>query len=215
MKYRLITFLTFAFISFNLSAQDFKVNSMSDFNPSHENKFTLGYGVNSSLLKATDLSGFQLSYARKLEHLWLDVSFSSHTGLFSKFSANNQTATGATDDDLIEQKNSLMHVGLGMGLETNYSRDFFNSQDTFEYVAANLGYYSYKEDFSGESFSGPGINAKFQLYRRLSEFFSVGANVNYHLAMVKRKALNDGESSSDRSLTLGFLTLGLDLNLYL
>lgn len=183
---------------------------------SHTSKFSLSYGVNTSLLKAADLNSVGVSFARKGSgRLWYEVNFQSATGLFSKFSANNPTATGATDDMLADQKNKLMSLDMAVGLESSYTQNLLAMKDVFEYISAGLGYYSYSEDYSGEKFSGPGIHAKFQVYKRLSEFFSAGLNFNYHLATVKRKALSDTESGGDRSLTLGFGTIGLDFNIYL
>lgn len=194
--------------SLNLSAQS------TEFN--HTNKFSLSYGVNTSLLKAADLNSISASFAKKgSERLWYEVNFQSATGLFSKFSANNAMATGATDDMLVDQKNKLMSLDLAVGLESSYTQNLLALKDVFEYISAGIGYYSYSEDYSGEKFTGPGIHAKFQVYKRMSDFFSAGLNFNYHLASVKRKALSDTESGSDRSLTLGFATIGLDFNIYL
>lgn len=203
-KINLSLFLCTLLFSLNLSAQS------TEFN--HTHKFSLSYGVNTSLLKAADLNSISASFARKgSERLWYEVNFQSATGLFSKFSAN----TGATDEILVDQKNKLMSLDLAVGLESSYTQNLLALKDVFEYISAGLGYYSYSEDYSGEKFTGPGIHAKFQVYKRMNDFFSAGLNFNYHLASVKRKALSDTESGSDRSLTLGFATIGLDFNIYL
>lgn len=213
-KTNLVILFFSLFLSLTLKAQDYRSRDKAQFN--YNNKFSLGYGINSSLLKASDLSAISASFARKSAHnFWYEVNFQNATGLFSKFSANNSMATGASDADLIDQKNSLMSLDLGIGLESSYTQEFLNLKNVFEYMSAGLGYYSYSEDYSGEKFTGPGIHAKFQVYKRMSEFFSAGLNFNYHLASVKRKAADDNESSSDRTLTLGFATIGIDFNIYL
>ena len=135
--------------------------------------------------------------------------------MFHKFSSNNPTATGATDDDLAEQENSLTTFGVGIGRETRYAQTLLPFDDIYELMAANITYNSYKEDFSGKSFSGPGLLAKFSVYKRFNDYFSAGAHFNYNLAVVKRSEEFDGETSSARSLTLGFLTVGFDLSFYL
>lgn len=191
------------------------LNSDTTFNPSHTNRFSFMLGVNSSLTKSSDMSNFTFSYGKKLESFWADANVMMTKGLFSKFSANNQKATGATDDQLAEQKNSLTTIGLGIGRETRYAQTLLPFEDIYELMAANLTYNMYKEDFSGKSFSGPGILAKFSVYKKFNDYFSAGAHFNYNLAVVKRSQENDTETSSDRSLTLGFLTVGLDLSFYL
>ena len=136
-------------------------------------------------------------------------------GLFKKFSANNPTATGATDTQLEDQQNSLTTIGVGIARETRYAQTLLPLDDIYELMAANLTYNSYKEDFSGKSFSGPGLMAKFSVYKRFGDYFSAGAHFNYNLAVVKRAQDVDTETNSKRSLTLGFLTMGIDLSFYL
>ncbi|MEA9357758.1 hypothetical protein SHI21_16120 [Bacteriovorax sp. PP10] len=191
------------------------LNSDSTFNPTHENRFSFMMGVNPSLTKSADMSNFTFSYGKKMENYWIDTNFAMNKGLFKKFSANNQTATGATDEQLEEQKNSLTTIGVGIGRETRYAQTLLPFNDIYELMAANITYNSYKEDFSGKSFSGPGLLAKFSVYKRFNDYFSAGAHFNYNLAVVKRAQENDTETNSQRSLTLGFLTMGIDLSFYL
>lgn len=191
------------------------LNTESTFNPSHTNRFSFLLGVNPSLTKSGDMSNFTFSYGKQMENYWIDTNFAMNKGLFKKFSANNSTATGATDEQLEEQKNSLTTIGIGIGRETRYAQTLLPFNDIYELMAANITYNSYKEDFSGKSFSGPGLLAKFSVYKRFNDYFSAGAHFNYNLAVVKRAQDNDTETNSQRSLTLGFLTTGIDLSFYL
>ena len=197
------------------SASELVLNSESTFNPTHHNRFSFLLGVNPSLTKSGDMSNFTFSYARKMENYWIDSNFSMTKGLFSKFSANNASATGATADQLIDQQNTLTTIGIGIGRETRYAQTLLPFDEIYELMAANLTYNSYKEDFSGKSFSGPGLLAKFSVYKKFGEYFSAGAHFNYNLAVVKRAQDNETETNSQRSLTLGFLTMGIDLSFYL
>jgi len=197
------------------SAAELILNTESTFNPTHENRFSFMAGVNPSLTKSGDMSNFTFSFGKKMDNYWLDTNFAMNKGLFKKFSANNASATGATDDQLEEQQNSLTTIGVGIGRETRYAQTLLPFNDIYELMAANLTYNSYKEDFSGKSFSGPGLLAKFSVYKRFNDYFSAGAHFNYNLAVVKRAQDNDTETNSQRSLTLGFLTMGIDLSFYL
>jgi hypothetical protein len=185
------------------------------FNPTHLNRFSFMAGANSSLMKAADMSNVAFSYGRNMENYWIDSNVLMTKGLFSKFSSNNVAATGATDDQLAEQENSLTTIGVGIGRETRYAQTLLPINDIYELMAANLTYNSYQEDFSGKTFTGPGILAKFSVYKKFNEYFSAGAHFNYNLSVVKRAQEKDTESNSQRSLTLGFLTIGLDLSFYL
>lgn len=208
--------LIFLLLSFNSYAyEQLVINKETEFESLHDNRFTLMLGVNPSLTKSSNITNFSFSYGKKFDDFWLDTNLLVTNGIFRELSANNPTATGATDLQLEDQKNSLMTIGIGVGRETRYAQTLLPFEDMYEYMAANLTYNSYKEDFSGESFTGPGLLAKFALYKRFNDYFSAGGHFNYNLAVVRRGELATGETSSARSLTLGFLTIGLDLSFYL
>ena len=206
----LIIFSTSAF-----SAEELVLHDDTTFIPSHLNRFSFMAGVNSSLMKSQDLTNVAFSYGRKLDDFWVDANAMMSNGLFHKFSENNPTATGATNEQLAEQKNSITTVGIGFGRETRYAQTLLPFDDIYEYSAANITYNSYQEDFSGKTFTGPGFLAKFSLYKRFSDYFSAGAHFNYNLAVVERSQESDTETTSQRSLTLGFLTIGIDISFYL
>ena len=202
-------------LSTNLAAQILTLNEESTFNPSHENRFSFMLGINPSLTTSTDMTNFTFSYGKKMDDFWIDSNVMMNKGKFNKFSANNQSATGATNAQLEDQENSLTTIGVGIARETRYAQTLLPFNDIYELMAANLTNNMYKEDFSGKSFNGPGILAKFSVYKRFNDYFSAGAHFNYNLAVVKRSQEKDTETNSQRSLTLGFLTIGLDLSFYL
>ncbi len=196
-------------------ASELTIRSESSFIPTYKNRFSFITGLNPSFTKSTDMSNITLSYARSVDDYWIDTNFAMNKGLFNKFSTNNQSATGASNTQLKTQKNSLTSIGLGIGRETRYSQTLLSFKDIYEFMAANLTYNTYNEDFSGITFSGPGLLTKLSVYKRFSDYFSAGAHFNYNLAVVKRAKLNDTESNSKRSLSIGFLTVGIDLSIYL
>lgn len=211
-----LTFIYIALVSVT-QASELTIQSESSFNPTYENRFAIMAGFNTSLFKATDMTNFTFSYGKKFESYWLDTNFSISRGLFHKFSANNQSATGATNYQLQEQQNILATIGIGIGRETRYAQTLIPFNDIYELMAANLTYNSYKEGHSGKSFSGPGLLAKFSVYKKFGDYFSAGTHFNYNLAVLSRakNAEIDTETTSQRSLTLGFLTVGIDLSFYL
>lgn len=209
--------LALIFIQGTALASDIvKVRSESTFEPTHSNRFSFMLGLNPNLTKTSDVTNFSLAYATKREDFWWDANVSMTNGLFRELSANNATATGATNLQLEEQKNSLLTLGLGVSRESNYSQTLMPYfSNLYEVMTADLTYNVYKEDFSGKSFTGPGLLAKFSLYKKFSDYFSAGGHFNYNLAVVKRAENFDGETSSARSLTIGFVTVGFDLSFYL
>lgn len=198
------------------TAQDQLVlNTEPVFVPSLENRFGFVMGFNPSFTEASNVTNFNFSYAHLMTDYWLDTNVSYVKGLFNELSANNPSATGATDADLEEQKNTLISVGVGVGRETRYIQTLFPINNISEMIAADLTYNIYKEGFSSETFYGPGMIAKYSANKRFSDFFSAGAHFNYNLAVVKRANKSEGETSSARSLTIGFITVGFDISFYL
>lgn len=191
------------------------LKSESTFTPSLENRFGLTLGFNPSLSESSNVSNFTFNYAHKMTDFWLDANASFVKGLFNELSANNARATGATDADLEEQKNTLLSLGVGIGRQTYYAQTLLPFDNIYEYMAADLTYNTYKEDFSGQTFSGFGMIAKYSVNKRFTDYFSAGAHFNYNLAVVKRDENADTETSSDRSLSIGFLTVGIDISFYL
>lgn len=221
MKNIIIKIILFCSLLFSISTfaaprdrGELVLNTESTYNPSYENRFSFMVGVNPSLTKSSDLSNFAFSYAKQLDHFWLDSNVIMTKGLFPEISANNPAATGATNDQLATQQNTLTTIGIGIGRETRYAQTILPFEGIYELIAADLTYNIYKENFSGKSFSGPGLLAKYSVYKRFNDYFSAGAHFNYNLAVVQRAKENE-ESSSARSLTLGFLTIGFEISFFL
>lgn len=211
---KIILFL--CIFSGSVQAEQLILNKEPVFVPSLENRFGFTLGLNPTLTEASDVTNLTFFYAHKMKDYWLDTSASIIQGQFNELSANNQRATGATDEELEDQKNSLLSLGVGIGRETNYTQTLFPYfENIYEMMAADITYNIYKEDFSGETYYGPGMIAKYSLYKRFSDYISAGAHFNYNLSAVKRANKTNDETSSDRSLTIGFMTVGFDISFYL
>ncbi len=197
------------------SYEQLVLNNLNEHEPTFTNRYSLMLGVNPSLVHTSNITNFTLSYGKKYDHLWLDTNLLITKGIFRELSENNVRATGATDFQLADQRNFLITAGVGVAIETRYAQTLLPFENIYELVAANITYNYYKEDFSDESFTGPGLIAKFSLYNKINDYVHVGGHFNYNLAVVKRSERFEGESNSARSLTLGFITVGLDLSFYL
>jgi len=124
---------------------------------------------------------------------------------------NNSTATKVSDDQFGQAKaGSLFNIGIGISLETELSKNLFLSNNVYEKSSAYLTYSNLKS--FNQDFMGIGFVTSFSLYYKLSSFFSIGPIFTYELHSVKRKQDNDAETSSHRSLTLSFITTGIDFS---
>ena len=184
-------------------------------NPSFTNRYTFLVGVNPSVPKMADVTNFTFSYGKKLEDFWIDSSILFTKGLFGKMTANNSTATTLTDDQLVDTKSTLTTIGLGIGRESHYIQSILAIDGLYEMMATDITYNIFKESTSGLSFTGIGMIAKFALCKKFSDYYSLGTQFTYNLAVVKRSANYDTENSSARSLMMSNLTIGFDLSFYL
>lgn len=210
-----ITLILLCFCQILLANDETIINNLNPFESTRENRFGFMMGIYPSLKSSTDMTNYTFSYAKKLENFWIDSNLHITNGFARRLSANNPAATGLTDTMLADQKNTLTTFGIGIARETQYAQTLIPLNNLYELMAANLTYSIYKESLSGKNFSGPGLLAKFSLYKMFSEFYGAGLHFNYNLAVVKRSQENENETSSARTLTMGFLTVGFDLSIYL
>ena len=197
------------------SAETLDLKSESEFNPSHTSKFSFLYGVNPNLYKLTDISDFTFSYSNQQKDYWFDSNLSVTRGIFKKISTNSYSATGVLNNDINDSSRNLITFGAGVARKTTYIRDLLSWDSWYEMSGANLTYNMFKESVSSKNFTGFGILTKFGLYHKSSDYFSYGTQFLYRLAVVKRAADYNTETSSPRSLTLSHLSLGIDLSFFL
>ena len=208
----------FLFISLATNAfaiEEFSVNSDSSFNPTYKNKFSFLLGINPSVQKASDIENFTFAYGKKVEDYWIDTNILLTKGLFSKLTTNNESATGVPSSDVNNTKSTLITIGAGIGRESRYVQSLLPFKDLYEVMAADLTYNILKEKTSEKTFKGFGMLAKFSLYKKFSDYVSLGTQFTYNLSAVKRSSDNENEISSARSLTLSYLTIGFDLSFFL
>ena len=215
-KYTKILVLLFFISTQVYAANELIINSEPAYNPTYHNRFSFLLGINPSIKKKTnDITNLTFSYGKKLEDFWIDTNILLTNGLFSKISTNNPTATGLSNDQLIDTKSTITTFGVGIGRESRYAQTFLPFEGLYELMAADLTYNVFNESTSEKTFTGPGMIAKFALYKKYSESFSMGAQFIYNLAVVKRAATNETDNSSSTSLTMSYLTVGFDLSFYL
>jgi hypothetical protein len=218
MKISLLFFSFLAIIlSLNLQAnEELVLNNDHQFQPTFSNRYTFSLGLNPSIQKSTDIRNFAFNYAsKKYENSWLDFNLIIGQGFFKKMTTNNPSATQLSNLQLEDNTSKHTTFGIGPAFETRYIQTLIPLSDIYELIATNLTYNILQEPTSNYSFKGPGLLAKFSVYKRFSDYISAGTQFTYNLAVVKRAQLFDTESSSARSLTLSYLTIGFDLSFYL
>ncbi len=195
--------------------EEIVVREESKFSPTLANRFSFIAGLNPSMTNAADIMNFNFSYAKKMEGYWFDASLIITNGAFNKITTNNFNATTTADADLYGSKSMLTTFGIGVARESRYSQELLPFDGMYEVISADVTYNIYKEKISSKSFTGPGMIAKFSLFKKFNDYVSMGPQLLYNLAVVKRAQDVDTETSSARSLTMSYVTIGFDLSFYL
>lgn len=208
MKYLLI--LSTIFLSSYALGSEMEYLDASEFSPSFTNRFSVQADINPNLRQLTSISNFNFDYAAKHSVYWLDFNFQISSGTFDKMTINNQSATLLTNAGLFNERATHTSLGVGAMLISHYARSLFSMNDLYETTSAYLTYNMFKTPSVANTFTEPGMMAKYSLCKKYSDFFSVGANLNYVLSSVKRAELVMTETSSSKSLTLSYVTMGID-----
>lgn len=209
-----IIIILLGFIYSTIALAEFELKSESSYNPEFNNRYTFILGLNPSLARSQDVKSFQFAYGRKWdETIWVDAFFQSTNASFRDIGENNMAATGVSDVDIYAASEKLSLVGIGVQYISRYSAILLPF-DLYESTTASLVYATMSEDAGGKSFSGPGLKAKFSIMKPLGDYTHVGLNMDYNLLTLKRSQ-EASETSSARSLTASWLTLGFDISFFL
>ncbi|MEC7275118.1 MAG: hypothetical protein VXV96_02270 [Bdellovibrionota bacterium] len=178
-----------------------------------KNRTSFLYHLNNDISSPTDLTTLEFNYAHRFELAWLELFAFRTSGKFREITDNNPGDFG-TSFDLEDTDETLFAFGAAISYRSRWIQDLVNSDKMFTTTSAGIGYYSFDENFTGQSYGGPGLKTDFGLHRRSSRSVHYGVRMSYHLASVKRAEEVEGETSSQRALTLSWLTFGFDLSFY-
>lgn len=202
----------------NVSIQERNENTgllLKDFDTSKDqHRYGIQLQLNSHLNALTEIMGYEFSYGNKMDvGGWVEFLVSKISASFSQI-ATAHSGLASPSDTLDDTTEDLMQLGLGLGYRTTLIQEFIDSRYFFETINVYATYNSLDENFTGQSYSGPGLRADYGIHRRVSKGTHYGIKLSYNLANVKRSALTDGESGKDRSLVLSWLGLSFDIALY-
>jgi hypothetical protein len=208
IKYLIISILSL--VVNNAFSKEIETLRESEFTPTLTNRFSFQAGLSPNLRQVSSVNNFNMSYATKRSDYWLNYNLQISRGLFEKMTINNPLATGSLANGLSNDRASHTAIGVGLMVESSYARHLFDMEELYETTSAYVAYNIFKTNSVTNTFTGPGVITNFSLCNKFTDYFSLGANLNYVLASVKRSANNNFENSSSQSLTLSYLTMGID-----
>ena len=201
---------------------DLGIKNQRKYTGTDHNKLAIAGHISSQYEHLDNLMGFEINYLRRsssYDKIWWGAQFFSLNAKFDAITQNHNPGNSAnTGSEAQNQRpngtdNSLMGAGLGMSYRFKLLLDFWNTEDVFETVDVFANYLMLNEKFIDKSYMGYGLTASYGLHKRSGTSFFYGGKLSYNLASVTREAIN-GENRNNRSLTLGWLSLGFELGVF-
>jgi hypothetical protein len=155
----------------------------------------------------------------KFNQIWYGFQLFQHNATFDSITKNQTPEPGdnANDESAFQRpgdtKNTVSGLGLGVGYRFKLLLDFFQTEDTFESIDVFANYIRLSESFIKKDYTGYGLTTNYGIHKRVNTTFFYGGKVSYNLAAVTREKLGD-ESERNRSLSLGWLTLALEMGFF-
>lgn len=184
------------------------------------NRFSVAGHVSGNYEQLTDLLGAEIQYMRRSEYftqIWYGAQFFQHKSVFDAITQNPTASTAPNSEGSFQRpgdaKNTIMGLGLGVGYRFKLLLDFYPTEDVFESVEVFFNGLQLDESYIDQKYSGYGLTTSYGIHKRSSTSFFYGGKFSYNVASVTRKALGN-ESKSDRSLSLGWLSLAFEMGFF-
>ena len=180
------------------------------------NRFSVAGHLNASYEHPQNLYGFEAAYmhrSKRYNNIWYGGQFFNHFSRFRTVSDNSSTGTEAGFVRGGQAKNTIMGIGLGLGYRFKLLLDFFPTEDVFENIDVYLNYVSFKENEIDETYKGYGMTFNYGIHKRTTTNFFYGGKISYNIGSVIRPG-RGGESPSDRTLPLGWLSMAFETGFF-
>ena len=199
---------------------DLGIKDQRQYTGSDRNRFSVSGLINANYEQVSNVLGADVTYMRRstrYNQIWWGGQFFTHRVNFDAVTQNRSTGNSTTGEAAYQRpgdtKDTIMAGGLGVGYRFKLLLDFFHTEDVFEQIDVFANYLMMNEEFVDKKYQGFGLTANYGIHKRTSTSFFYGGKLSYNLASVTREAIGD-ESKSDRSLSLGWLSLGFEMGFF-
>lgn len=189
------------------------------FTGNDRNRLSVAGHVSGDYEHFNELIGGEATYMRRTERydqIWLGAQVFRHRVYFEQIGQN--PSFGGADSDAstprpADVKDNMLGYGAGVSYRFKFFLDFFETEDVFESVDVFLNMVELDETYIKEKYRGWGLSTNYGIHKRSSTSYFYGGKFSYNVAHVTRGAKGD-ESKSERSLSLGWLSLALELGFF-
>lgn len=201
---------------------DLGIKDQRKYTGTDHNKFAVAGHVSGDYERFNDLLGIEFNYmhrSEKYNQMWYGAQFFQHRTFFDAITQNQDPETGDNPNDESQThrpnnvKTSVMGLGLGVGYRFKLLMEFFQADDVFENVDVFGNYMTMNEGYTDGSYKGYGLTTNYSIHKRSSATYFYGGKLSYNLGYVTRSAIGT-ESKGDRSFSLGWLSLALEMGVF-
>lgn len=201
---------------------DLGIKDQRKYTGTDRNKFAVAGHVSGDYERFNDLLGLEFNYMHRSERynqIWYGVQFFQHRTFFDAITQNQDAEAGdnANDESQTQRPNnvktSVVALGLGVGYRFKLLLEFFPTEDVFETVEVFGNFLNMNEGYTDENYKGYGLTTNYGIHKRSSSKYFYGGKLGYNLGYVTRDAIGT-ESKGDRSFSIGWLSLGLEMGLF-
>jgi hypothetical protein len=196
------------------------IEDQRQFTGSDRNRFSIAGHLSGNYEQLTDILGVEVNYMRRstrYHQFFYGAQFFQHRTYFDTISQNASGGGAQNTESSFRRpgniKNTVMGVGLGLGYRFKLLLDFYPTEDVFETVDVFVNAIQQTENYVGKTYRGYGLTTNYGLHKRAGNKFIYGAKFSYNVASVTRPPITN-ESKSNRSLSLGWLSLAFEIGFY-
>lgn len=184
------------------------------------NRFSMAGHLSAHYEQLTEILGIEVAYMRRsrsYNKIWYGGHFFRHKTYFDAISENPAGGTSPNADSAFVRPgnvdNTVMGAGLGVGYRFKFLLHFYPTEDVFETVDVFVNGIQLDETFLGRNYRGFGLTTNYGIHKRSGTSFFYGGKISYNVASVTREPIAQ-ESRSERSLSLGWLSLAFELGYF-
>ena len=199
---------------------DLGIKDQRQFTGSDRNRLSLTGLLSANYEEFNSLFGADVTYMRRTtryNQIWWGGQFLYQNAFFDAITQNRTSGTNPNGEQNFirpnETKDTITAFGLGAGYRFKLLLDFLETEDVFESVDVFANYLELDESYIKQKYRGWGLTTNYGIHKRSSTSFFYGGKLSYNVATVTREAIGD-EKKSDRSLALGWLSIGFEMGFF-
>lgn len=199
---------------------DLGIKDQRRYTGEDRNRFSIAGHLSGDYEHFNRLLGGEITYMRRstrYNQIWWGAQLFQHSSFFSSVTQNATASSVPNSEGSFQrgnyEKNTILGLGVGVGYRFKLLLDFFQTEDVFENLEVYLNSIQMDESFINKRYQGYGLTTNYGIHKRSGQNYFYGGKFSYNVSSVTRAAIGN-ESKSDRSLSLGWLSLAFEIGFF-